>query len=285
MTARRTDALIPNRQATAVIDANFAPPRLSFTMAAGQDAQLQTAYAAVLHTVLRATSLGAVVRPSNLILQMGAAGSATNYTHSTRTIAMNPTTAIPRFTISHETGHWIHRNWQATPQDTTYCAAGTPDCTTPPADDCTRTPDGTHGFLTVEWNATAHVEGLANFFSAVAFNTASAGANCFLPDTGSRSCEAMGKTLETGLTGNGPCFEWFDNKFFDTAVELDWTKMYWDFVADEGQNFVTYLTNEQARTGWTKKNHSAKIFEGLSTAMNQALRRAAIGNIQEGDAH
>jgi hypothetical protein len=285
ITARRTDATIPNRQATAAIDANFAPARLSFTFAAGQNAQLQTAYAAVLHTALRATSLGAVVRASNLILQMGPnADSPTNYRHSTRTISMNPTSAISRRSISHETGHWIHRNWQATPQDTTYCTDG-PDCTTPPDDDCTRTPDDTHGFLTVEWNATAHVEGMANFFTAVAFNTASSGANCFFPDTNNRSCESMGKTLETGETGDGPCFEWFDDMFFETGVELDWTKMYWDFVADEGQNFVTYLNNERTVTGWTKGNHGSKIFEGLSNSMNQALRRAAIGNIQEGAAH
>lgn len=284
MTARGAQNGIPSRFVTQTVGATGDPPRVSFTMPAGEAAQLQTALATVMHTASRANSLGAIVNPDDLTIRIG---DATNYTHSTGTIQVTTSSAVRRFSVSHETGHWLHRNWQPTVgSDYTYCAAGDAGCTPPAPDDCSRsTAASSHSFRSVEWNSVAHNEGMASFFSAVAFNSVFNGADCFLPDNGGLSCESEGKTLETGLTGNGPCFEWQDNMFFSVAVEHDWTKMYWDFVADEGQNFVTYLTNERNLTGLTRANRAAKIFEGLSTAMNQALRRAAIGNIQEGAAH
>jgi hypothetical protein len=294
LSAFRTDGAIPQVVVNKSVPSDF-NTTASITMTAGEDRQLQTAFTAATMTINRASAVALALAPiGQLIIRMNA--SDTDYRHSERTLRVTPTSALSRRAVSHETGHWIHYmharpnctsagiNCGLAGADYNYCTIGDPACTPPAADDCTRSPDGTHGFRTVEWNGSAHIEGMANLFTALAFNNR-AGGDCALVDNSSnRDCEAVGKTLETGETGNGPCFEWLSPRFFDTGVELDWTKMYWDFITDEGQSLLTYLTNEAGRT-WTRRNHASEIFVGLPTTMRDALRRSAIGNIQEGAEH
>ena len=281
--------------------------RKAFTMAAGDEAKLQHMFVMAQHTVRRAMSLGTVVKP-NSVLTLKFTTSGSNYDHATRTVLINRNAAQLRGATSHEVGHWIHRSWMTTTltksiRDDTYCTpGGDPTCTVPPADGCARSPSGGHQQEMIEWDGVAHLEGIADFFHVLAFNktteeSPNGGANCIFPGWSSAAtermynCDAVGLYMKTGATGGGNCYEWTRSSIFGyVGNQLDWTKLYWDLAADEtglgASRLRSYLTYEEAATGWGKGNHSARLLAAMGTsAMNSAFRRAAVGNIWDGATH
>jgi hypothetical protein len=119
------------------------------------------------------------------------------------TLRVEPTLANDRAVIAHETGHWIHhmnintnffhsytysQTDAGNPGDGTVCASR-------------RTSDGSHDFGSIEWQASAHLEGLADFFQAVTYNNPKAKACSIYQHAGSTfklDCEQAGQTLRTG---------------------------------------------------------------------------------------
>ncbi|MDQ2643510.1 MAG: hypothetical protein M3020_06840 [Myxococcota bacterium] len=274
------------------------------TMAAGDDTTLQHMFAMTQHTIRRAMSLGTVLKPNSTLTLKFTTGS-NEYIHSTRTVLINRNAAKNRGPVSHEVGHWIHRGWMTTTstgRNDTYCTpGGSPTCTVPPADGCSRTPGGSHGQEMIEWDSVAHLEGIADFFRVLAFNNTTeeapnGGANCVFPGwalgVAERlwNCDAVGLYLKTGATGGNNCYEWTRSIFNYVGNEYDWTKAYWDLFADEvglgNARLRNYLAYEEAATGWGKGNHNGTIRAPMKgTAMESAFLRACAGNIWDGTTH
>jgi hypothetical protein len=274
------------------------------TMAAGDDTKLQHMFAMTQHTIRRAMSLGTVLKP-NSTLTLKFTTSDNQYDHATRTVLINRNSATNRGPVSHEVGHWIHRGWMTTTstgRNDTYCTpGGSPTCTVPPADGCSRTPSGSHGQEMIEWDSVAHLEGIADFFRVLAFNNTTeespnGGANCVFPGwalgVAERlwNCDAVGLYEKTGATGGGNCYEWTRPIFGNVGNEYDWTKAYWDLFADEvglgNARLRNYLAYEEAATGWGKGNHNGTSRAPMQgTAMEDAFKRACAGNIWDGATH
>jgi hypothetical protein len=277
--------------------------RKTFTMSSGADSDLQTAYVVAQHTLRRAMSLGTIAKSSDILTIKLA--TTTEYLHASRTVLVTNGTARTRGGTAHEVGHWIHRGFMtatSTGSNNTYCTAGgTPSCTVPPADGCSRTPAGSHGQDMIEWESLAHLEGIADFFRMLAFNNTteeapSGGANCLFPGATAAApnrlfnCESAGMYMKTGTTTGGNCFEWTRAIFTSVGNEYDWAKMYWDLFADEtglgASRLRDYMLIEQAVTSWGTTDHVDKLLAAMAgKPMDAAFRRAAAGNIFDGTAH
>jgi hypothetical protein len=89
--------------------------------------------------------------------------------------------------------------------------------------------------------------------------------------------------------------EWGTSAFEVTGNELDWAKMYWDFIADRQGNMATYMSAEHAITNW---NLSGGVDDGhqnvidvivtslaaISPTQRTNLGKSLGGNIFDGTA-
>jgi hypothetical protein len=221
------------------------------------------------HTIARAGSIGALDPGNNSIrISPGAVANTGLYCHGTnvdcpseRTLRLNGTAINDRSTVAHETGHWIHYlNLTTVPRiDYTYFNNVN--------DGCQRTSGmASHSQTSIEWQSVAHMEGIAEFFNAIAYNNLSVGADCkLLRSGGVVNCEDVGMTLSHCPT------EWGTSLFQVTGNELDWTKMYWDFVADRGGQMGTYMAAERSITNWNpnggQDDAHGNVIDMLATAL------------------
>jgi hypothetical protein len=230
----------------------------------GEMAYVQTAFVTATHALSRySTLLSGNFNQKSLGLQLGAS------TSFSRPSVVNLTNdgARQRSSVAHEIGHWVHLNYMTQNTDLTYCTPrnGTPDCTVPPADGCTRNTGNVHTLTSVEWNSGAHTEGMANFFAAYAMNSTTGTANCNFAD--------LNTSCETGSLTMSACTEWGNDMFFNTSIELDWARTYWDYITDQGQSMLTYLQTEQGITGWNRVNHIDKIVGAVGDQFSWAAEQ------------
>jgi hypothetical protein len=213
-------------------------------------------------------------------------GTESGCSSTQRTLLVHQDIGNERGLIAHETGHFIHAN-NLTANPVHRYAYSNFDAGNP-GDGCLReTADmetgGSHDFNTIEWQSAAHKEGIADFFAAVTYNTFGPNSDCQLPkyignfgfQVAVHNCEGQGKTLE-------PCAEWTSDNFFVTGNELDWTKMYWDYLSDEGGNMATYMSAERTITNWPPfdGDRLGTILGALSAEGGGHL--PTVGNVWEG---
>ncbi len=245
------------------------------------------------HTIDRAVLIGAQKTTGRNLLRISpAAGNGiAAYCHTIRgtlcttaqTLRISSDIAHERGLVAHETGHWIHGIHHTVTFGRSYdyseADAGNP------SDDCLRDP-GSHGPDTVEWQSAAHLEGIADFFAAVAFNNFSGNVDCKIPlyigfgvEVDYLDCEELGESLSV-------CAEWFDSvRFAKTGNELDWTKMYWDFLTNQTGSVSALMAAEAAVTSWpAQDDHFLRIRAQLNATQRGKLNSAGAGNIFDGSA-
>ena len=274
--------------------------------------QLMVATFLAANTVNRAAKIG-VVPPSVSILYVATSvdgntkycftGTAGTGCPTQTTLRVQSTLANDRGVVAHETGHWIHHMFIGSPftHPYTYGSADFRQFTgvNPSDTDTTcssrRTSDGTHGFDSIEWQSAAHMEGLADFFQAVAYNSTrydvttpgAAQKDCTIYQhfgaTQKLNCEAAGRSFSG-------CAEWQSSIMFGrVGNELDWTRMFWDYLTDYSSSFANLMKAEKnVGSGWPADGKSGNwnlIVDQLhliNATDEAAWRDAPRGNIMDG---
>jgi hypothetical protein len=261
----RQNSTIASANVSITVPSSGNPATVNVVNPAGEMTYVQTAFVTATHALQRYNGLiGGNFLQKSLSLQLGAAD---NFTRPSL-ITLTNDGARRRSTVAHEVGHFVHRGYMTASGDLTYCTPGngTPDCAVPRADGCLRNTGDVHSLVSIEWNSGAHAEGIANFFAAYAMNDpAPVGgrpANCNFADLNT-SCETGGLTMSA-------CTEWGNDMFFNTSIELDWARTYWDFITDQGQSMLTYLQAEQGITGWNRVNHIDQIVGAIGNQFQWA---------------
>jgi hypothetical protein len=297
---------IPSQIKNVTIAASGSSFPVSFTFPAGESAQLNTATYLAYNSLRRLAEIG-VSPQGTQQLRISLSGDANTsfYCHTAtggicptaKTLRVGANDAVERETVAHEFGHFIHRTYlpAAIPINNTYSQANADFFDTgsfgdTPSANCPakRTSGATaHSFSSIEWQSIAHVEGLANFFQAVTYNRVTE-SDCTIVETAVRfNCEAEGRSFRQ-------CREWPDgNLYFMVGNELDWAKMYWDFLTDGQQNIHNYLLEEAEVTSWPamppddpgEGEHWIIIRNQMPSTMATAWNDAAAGNVQDGAVH
>ena len=280
-----------DRNVTVPSTGNPATQDILMTNTAGGDQQkLQAGLFLSNNTTLRAGTIGVTPGASILMVSTTTADDTSHYCPgvdaandcpSARTLRLTTARANNRDTVAHETGHWIHHQNIGNPFWHDYSYSSTDAAPLSPTESAAcptrRTVTG-HSSGSIEWQSAAHLEGLAEFFTALSYNKTTQ-KDCTVRGN---SCESAGRTLSA-------CTEWVSSRFFDTGNELDWTKMYWDFVTDKGGSMNSYLAAENAVAdgAWPsdgKGNHVDLIWAQMGSDQRRRLNDSAGGNIWDGTA-
>jgi hypothetical protein len=288
----QTDAgTMPFKEEVINVPATGNPARRDF-LAAAADRNYQAAVFLSNHTMDRANLIGGLKTTGRNILRISPASGdgIAAYCHTVggstcttaKTLRISSDIAHERGLVAHETGHWIHRMHHTATFNRSYdysdADAGNP------ADDCIRDSPNQHVADSVEWQSAAHLEGIADFFAAVAFNNVTSTADCAIPfyigfgvEVSSLDCEEPGESMSD-------CAEWTNTTLFHkTGNELDWTKMYWDFATNRAGSIPNLMAAEAAVTSWpAQDNHYDRVANLLSSTQRTKLNGAAGGNIFEG---
>jgi hypothetical protein len=289
----QTDAgTLPFKQEVITVAATGNPTRRDF-QAAAADRPYQAALFLANHTIERANGIRAVkLSGRNLLRISPVTGTGTAfYCHNTgvncttpKTLRLSSDVANERGLVAHETGHFIHNTHHTVTFNKSY-AYSNADAGNP-SDSCIRNPTG-HVTESVEWQSAAHLEGLADFFAALAYNNySSSDRNCQLPSwigfgvqVAILDCESLGESLSR-------CAEWTNGTLFNkTGNEMDWTKMYWDFLTDHGGSVELLMAAEASVQSWPATGNHYDLFHAFLNATQKAkLNAAAAGNIWDGSA-
>jgi hypothetical protein len=287
----QTDAgTMPFKEETISVPASGNPARRDFQVAAA-DRNYQAAVFLSNHTMDRANLIGGLKTTGRNILRISPASGngIAAYCHTTggticttaKTLRISADIAHERGLVAHETGHWIHRMHHTATFNRDYSYSDSDAGN--PSDDCIRNAEG-HTADTVEWQSAAHLEGIADFFAAVAYNDFAGNADCKIPFYIGFNVEVDYLDCEEGGESMSVCAEWNNTTLFKkTGNELDWTKMYWDFLTNRAGSIPSLMTAEASVTSWpAKDNHYERVRDLLSATQQTKLNAAAGGNIFEG---
>lgn len=286
---------------TVTIPATTNPGTVSVEFTTTETKNLYTSTFLAVNSLRRVTSQLGLSPPSGYILRISPSTDTVNPGGSFYCRGINsrcPTAmtmrvgnadaARNRGTIAHETGHYVHHWYTSTSSfsyDYTRANSGLP------LDNCDfKRNVGFHNQLSIEWQSAAHVEGLADFFRAVTYNRTNQSDCSFEVEGITLDCEAIGKSLR-GNGGSTLCGEWNSSAYIDrTGNELDWAKMYWDFLTDynTGTNFAKYMQAEKnvAASLTPTTSHFAPIRDALfqlDATQGNNFMDSSWGNILDGD--
>jgi hypothetical protein len=296
---------IPMQTTSVVVPASGANVFPTVTFAAGQGSDLNTATYLAYNSMRRLATINVVPQGTQQLMiapSVGASAGDSYYCHTNiptdcptaTTLRIGTGKATERPNVVHEFGHFIHATYEpGIPLNNTYSQVNADNFDVPGSADqpgfaaaCNlKRSSGvaSHNASSIEWQSTAHLEGLADFFQAVTYNDVTEDDCTIYQGAAAFDCEAQGRSFIQ-------CKEWNDaNLYFMVGNELDWTKMYWDFLTDEATNFHTYMLEEKDVTTWPSMpptvagtgDHWLLIRNQMSATMANQWNNSACLNLQD----
>ncbi len=212
------------------------------------------------------TALQGINNPYEYRIQVraGVQGSATSATGGFAQIRLADKHQDSKFTITHELGHGFMMGGGGLPPgwfqnlafsgDVTPCGTG----------------GGGHAFNSVEYAGGALNEGYANFFSAIAFNDSSPGADCWFEGRDCSGDLSFAESYMKTTCSGAP----FDN----LGVEWDWTRTLWDVrTHTAGGGFQPTMTDIRNLLNITASHGRSSInFRNAYSALDGAANE--VGN-------
>jgi hypothetical protein len=296
---------IPIQTTSVVVPASGANVFPTVTFAAGEGSDLNTATYLAYNSMRRLATINVTPQGTpqlRISPSVGASAASSYYCHTNlptdcptaTTLRIGTGKATERPNVAHEFGHFIHATYEpGIPLSNTYSQVDANNFDVPGSADqpgsaaaCNvKRSSGvtSHNASSIEWQSTAHLEGLADFFQAVTYNNVTQDDCTIYQGAAAFDCEAQGRSFIQ-------CKEWNDaNLYFMVGNELDWTKMYWDFLTDETTNFHTYMLEEKDVTTWPSApptvaatgDHWLLIRNQMSATMVNQWNNSACLNLQD----